>query len=243
MLLTNKIALVTGANRGIGRALVDVLLERGASRVYAGARDIHRLDGLWDKRVTPLTLDITDDRQIAAAVEQVGRLDVLINNAGVAILDDIVSGDLAVVQQHFDVNLFGPLKVTRAFLPRLENSRGAVINILSTASIASVPVVAGYSSSKAASFSLTQSLRAILAPKGVAVHAVLPGPVDTDMSKGIEVPKAPAIDVARATLDAFEKGSEDIFPDPLSYRLHDVWEASPTKSLEREFSAFAGNTD
>jgi NAD(P)-dependent dehydrogenase (short-subunit alcohol dehydrogenase family) len=242
MLLTNRIALVTGANRGIGRALVDVLLERGAARVYAGARDIHSLRGLWDDRVTPLTLDITNDSQIAAAAEQVDELDVLINNAGVAIFDDLLSGDLAVVQRHFDVNLFGPLKITRAFLPRLQGSRGAVINVLSTASIASVPVVAAYSSSKAASFSVTQSLRAILAARGVAVHAVLPGPVDTDMSRGIDVPKAPAIDVARATLEAFERGEEDIFPDPLSHGLYEVWGTSPTKSLEREFAAFTGNS-
>jgi len=241
MNIANKTALVTGANRGIGRALVDALLERGAARVYATARNPRTLRELEDERVTPLTLDITSDEQITSAVEQVERLDLLINNAGIAIPDDIVSGDLGVVQRHLDVNFLGPLKVTRAFLPHLENSGGAVINVLSIAAIASTPFIASYSSSKAAAFSMTQALRALLAHKGVAVHAVLPGPVDTDMNRDFDFPKASAVDVARATLEAFEAGEEDIFPDPMSRGLYEVWHSSPTKYLEREFAAFAGN--
>ncbi len=240
MKIATKTALVTGANRGIGSAFVDALLERGASRVYAAARDTRTLRELADERVAPLTLDVTSDRQISSAAEQVETLDLLINNAGISILDDIVSGDLSIVQLHLDVNLLGPLKVTRAFLPHLEDSGGAVINILSVLALASLPVSAAYASSKAAAFSMTQSLRALLVRKGVAVHAVLPGPVDTEMARPFDVPKASAIDVARATLEAFEAGKEDIFPDASTHGLYEVWPSSPTKSFEREFAAFAG---
>jgi NAD(P)-dependent dehydrogenase (short-subunit alcohol dehydrogenase family) len=239
MEIANKTVLVTGANRGIGRALVDGLLERGAARVYAAARDVRSLRGLDDSRVTPLTLDITDDRQISAAVERVERLDVLINNAGVLIPDDIASGDLSTVQHQLDVNYLGPLKVTRAFLPRLERSRGALVNVLSMVALAGMPLLGSYSSSKAAAFSSTQGLRALLARKGVAVHAVFPGPVDTDLLRGFEVPKASAVDVARRVLAALEAGEEDIFPNPMHHRVHEGWSSSSIKQLEREMAAYA----
>jgi NAD(P)-dependent dehydrogenase (short-subunit alcohol dehydrogenase family) len=239
MEITNKTVLVTGANRGIGRALVNELLERGAARVYAGVRDVRSLRDLADVRVTPLSLDITDDRQISAAVEQVGRLDILINNAGVLIPDDIASGDLSTVQHQFDVNYLAPLKVTRAFLPRLEQSSGAVVNVLSMVVLAGMPLLGSYSSSKAAAFSSTQALRALLARKGVAVYAVFPGPVDTELLRGFEVPKASAVDVARKVLAALEAGEEDIFPNPMHHHVHEGWSSSSIKQLEREMAAYA----
>src|SRR5262249_10064511 len=149
MNITNKTVLVTGASRGIGRAFIPALLERGAARVYAAARDPGSLGELATGRVTPLRLDVTSDEQIRAAVQQVEHLDVLVNNAGFGgIPDDLLAGDLdlSLVQRHFDVNYLGPLKLTRAFLPRLEQAGGAVINVLSVASIASIPVTAAYSS-------------------------------------------------------------------------------------------------
>jgi NAD(P)-dependent dehydrogenase (short-subunit alcohol dehydrogenase family) len=244
MEITNKTVLVTGANRGIGRAFVTALLERGAAQVYATARDPHRLVELADGRVTPLRLDVTSDQQIRAAVERVERLDILVNNAGVLIPDDLIAGDLdlGVVQRQLDVNYLGPLRLSRAFLPRLEQAGGAVINVLSLLAIASMPLTPAYASSKAAAFSMTQALRAHLAPKGVAVHAVFPGPVDTDMARNIppEVPKAAPVEVVRAILEAVEAGEEDIFPDPMSRGLYEVWHTSPSKALERQFAAFAG---
>jgi NAD(P)-dependent dehydrogenase (short-subunit alcohol dehydrogenase family) len=239
MKIANTTVLVTGANRGIGRAFVDALLERSVARVYATARDTRKLHEISDDRVTPLTLDVTGDRQISAAVERVARLDVLINNAGVLIPDDIVAGDLSTIQHQLDVNYLGPLKVTRAVLPRLEQARGAVVNILSLIALASMPLTPAYSSSKAAAFSMTQALRAQLGGRGVAVYAVFPGPVDTEMTRDVEIAKSSAADVARAILAAVEAGEEDIFPDPMSRKVSDTWRSSPIKELERQFAAFA----
>src|SRR5579872_6261143 len=159
MTIANKTILITGANRGIGRALLEEALARGAKRVYAGTRG--GTLPISDPRVVPLALDVTDVAQIARAVEQVGALDVLINNAGVAIYDDLTEEDA--IQQHLAVNLFGALNVTRAFLPLLKRSTGAVVNNLSTSALAPLPIIPGYSISKAATLSMTQSLRALLA--------------------------------------------------------------------------------
>ncbi|HEY7278004.1 MAG TPA: SDR family NAD(P)-dependent oxidoreductase, partial [Trebonia sp.] len=151
MMITGKSVLVTGANRGIGRALVDEALSRGAARVYAGTRQpfTHQ-----DPRVTPLTLDVTDSAQVEAAAGQVSALDVLINNAGVAPYDDL--SDAAALDQALAVNLLGTHRVTRAFLPLLIKSRGAVVNNVSTMAFAPLPLTPAYSVSKAATFSMTQ---------------------------------------------------------------------------------------
>src|SRR5258708_6801535 len=178
MTVEGRVVLVTGANRGIGQALVEEALRRGAKRVYAGTRHplVHA-----DGRVTPLTLDVTNAAQIQAAVEKVESLDILINNAGLALVDDL--GDRAALEQHLAVNLFGTYSVTRAFLPLLTRSRGAIVNVVSLSAFAAVPVLPAYSISKAAAFSLSQSLRALLAGRGVKVHASLPAPFDTHMSR------------------------------------------------------------
>jgi NAD(P)-dependent dehydrogenase (short-subunit alcohol dehydrogenase family) len=233
MNIANKTVLITGANRGIGRALVDEALERGAKRVYAGTRGA--LESA-DRRVTALTLDVTSDSQIQRAAEEVATLDVLINNAGVAIYDDLTRSD--VIEQHLAVNLLGPFKVTRAFLPLLRRSKGAVVNNLSLVSLAPLPVIPGYSISKAAAFNMTQSLRALLAGQGVTVHAVLLGPVDTDMNRGFDLPKASPESVARGIFDGLEKGEQDIFPDPESRAIAEAWRMGAAKALERQYSAF-----
>jgi NAD(P)-dependent dehydrogenase (short-subunit alcohol dehydrogenase family) len=233
--VANKAVLVTGANRGIGRALVEEALRRGAKRVYAGTRQsLAHPDG----RVTPLTLDVTDAAQIDAAVEKVESLDVLINNAGLALYDDL--SDRAVLERHLAVNLFGAYGVTQAFLPLLTRSRGAIVNVLSVAALAALPVIPAYSISKAAAFSLSQSLRALLAGRGVRVHAVLTGPVDTDMSRGLDIPKASPESVARAIFDGVEKGEEDIFPDPMSESMAESWRSGAVKGLERQYATLVG---
>ncbi|MBV9001661.1 MAG: SDR family NAD(P)-dependent oxidoreductase, partial [Solirubrobacterales bacterium] len=174
--MTQEIAgsavLVTGANRGLGRALVDEALRRGARRVYAASR---RPSAVEDERVTDLVVDVTNRAQIEQAADGVESLDILINNAGVWSPDDL--NDRAAFERHLAVNLYGTLEVTRAFLPALSRSRGAVVNVVSLAAVAAVPVTPAYSVSKAAALSLTQSLRALLAGQGVSVHAVLPGPI------------------------------------------------------------------
>jgi NAD(P)-dependent dehydrogenase (short-subunit alcohol dehydrogenase family) len=234
MMITGKSVLVTGANRGIGRALVDEALSRGAARVYAGTRQpfTHQ-----DPRVTPLTLDVTDSAQVEAAAGQVSALDVLINNAGVAPYDDL--SDAAALDQALAVNLLGTHRVTRAFLPLLIKSRGAVVNNVSTMAFAPLPLTPAYSVSKAATFSMTQSLRALLAAQGVSVHAVLTGPVDTDMTRGFEIPKASAESVARAVFDGLDNGEEDIFPDPMSQSVAEDWRGGFAKTLERQYAAIA----
>jgi short-subunit dehydrogenase len=129
--------------------------------------------------------------------------------------------------------------MTQAFLPLLTRSRGAIVNVLSVASLAALPFIPAYSISKAAAFSLSQSLRALLAGQGVRVHAVLAGPVDTDMSRGFAGPKASPESVARAIFDGVEKGEEDIFPDPMSQSLAESWHSGAVKALERQFAELA----
>jgi NAD(P)-dependent dehydrogenase (short-subunit alcohol dehydrogenase family) len=232
MRIADSAVLVTGANRGIGQALVEEALRRGASRVYAGTRQpLTHSDG----RVTPLTLDVTNPEQIQGAVEAVEPLDILINNAGVAMYDDL--SDRAALDQHLAVNLFGTYGVTQAFLPLLTRSRGVIVNVLSNSALAALPLVPAYSISKAAVFSLSQSLRALLAGQGVRVHVVLAGPVDTDMSRGLDIPKAAPESVARAIFDGVEKGEEEIFPDPMSESMAESWRSSAVKALERQYAA------
>lgn len=227
MKIADTAVLVTGANRGLGRALVEEALRRGAKRVYAGTRQpLAHANG----RVTLLTLDVTNAAQIQGAVEQVASLDLLINNAAVALYDDL--SDRAMLERHLAVNLFGPYGVTQAFLPLLARSRGAVVNVLSDSALAAVPLVPAYSISKAAAFSMTQSLRALLAGRGVRVHAALPGPIDTDMSRDADIPKSSPEAVARGILDGVERGEEEIFPDPVSESLAESWRNGAAKALE-----------
>jgi NAD(P)-dependent dehydrogenase (short-subunit alcohol dehydrogenase family) len=230
--IADKSVLVTGANRGIGQALVEEALRRGAKRVYAGTR---RPLAHPDQRVVPVRLDVTDATQIQDAVQSVESLDILINNAGIALYDDL--GERAVLEQHLAVNLYGAHDVIQAFLPLLTRSRGAIANVLSVAALASLPVIPAYSISKAAAFSLTQSWRALLAGRGVSVHAVLPGPVDTDMNRGFDIPKSSPESVARAIFDGLENGEEDIFPDPMSASMAESWRSGAAKALERENAA------
>jgi len=234
MTIAGRAVLVTGANRGIGQALVTEALRRGAGRVYAGTRQplTHP-----DERVRPMTLDVTNPAQIKAAAEQVEALDLLINNAGVFRYDDL--SDRAVLERHLAVNLFGTYGLTQALLPQLTRSRGAIVNNVSLMAIAPLPLTPAYSASKAAAFSLTQSLRALLAGRGIRVHAVLTGPTDTDMVRDLDIPKASPESVASAILDGVERGEDDIFPDPLSETLADSWRSGVAKALERQNAALA----
>jgi NAD(P)-dependent dehydrogenase (short-subunit alcohol dehydrogenase family) len=233
MNLAGKTVLVTGANRGIGRALTAEALSRGAQRVYAGTR---RPFAHPDERVTPVTLDVTSAAQIQATAAQAGSLDILINNAGVALYDDL--SDRELLERHLAVNLFGTYGVTQAFLPQLTRSQGAIVNNLSLMALAPLPLTPAYAISKAAAFSLTQSLRALLAGRGVRVHAVLTGPTDTDMTRGFDIPKATPQAVARAIFDAVDRGEEDIFPDPASASVAGGWRDGVAKALERANAAF-----
>src|SRR6266403_516559 len=214
MNIENKTILITGANRGIGRALVEEALKRGAKRVHAATRQPFTHS---DGRVTQLTLDLT-------------------NNAGVDLHEDL--SERANLERHLAVNLFGTYGVSQAFLPLVARSQGAVVNVLSLAALASVPFTPAYSISKAAAFSLTQSLRAFWAARGVKVHAVMAGHVDTDMTRYLDIPKFSPESVARSILDSLEKGDEDIFPDPMSESIAEGWRTGATKALVRQFTAY-----
>jgi NAD(P)-dependent dehydrogenase (short-subunit alcohol dehydrogenase family) len=231
-LLEGKTVLITGANRGLGQALVEDALRRGARRVYAAARQpIHHPD----ERVTPVILDVTDRGHIDRIAEDIDSLDVLVNNAGVSVADDL--SDRAAFESHLAVNLYGTLDVTQTFVPALARRHGAVVNVVSLGAVAAVPVLPAYSVSKAAALSLTQSMRALLAGRGVSVHAVLPGPIDTDMVRDLPVPKTPPRAVARAIWDAVERGEQDIFPDPYSEMFAAGWRSGVSTELERQNAA------
>jgi len=233
MNIAQKTVLITGANRGIGRALVQEVLRRGAKRVYAGTRGT--LD-IADERVTPVTLDVASAEQIQRAVNEVDSLDILINNAGIALYDDLSKSDA--VEQSLAVNFFGPFNVTRAFLPLLKRSKGAIVNNLSLMALAPLPLTPSYAISKAAALSMTQSLRALLAREGVTVHGVFLGPTDTDMTRGFEIPKASPESVAQGIFDGLANGEEDIFPDPLSQSIAEGWRTGVAKEFERQYAGF-----
>jgi len=239
MQIKDSVAFVTGSNRGIGRAFVDALLERGARRVYAGARDLSSLDAvvrLDPARVRAVKLDVTSvaDAQAAAALAKDATL--LINNAAVLAKGSLADLPVADVRDNMETNFYGLLNVTTAFIPVLERHGGAVVNILTLLSMVSLPGVAAYNASKAAGWSLTQSFRADLAKRGIAVHAVFPGAVDTDMARSLDIPKTSAIDVARGTLAGVEASDEDIYPDPMSQEVYSAWRKDH-KAVERQFAA------
>jgi NAD(P)-dependent dehydrogenase (short-subunit alcohol dehydrogenase family) len=233
MNIQNKTVLITGANRGIGRALVNEALRRGAKRIYAGTRGAV---SVADARVTTLALDVTNASQIEQAATAVNTLDVLINNAGIALYDDLTNFD--VIQQHLAVNLFGSLKMSRVFLPLLRRSNGAIVNTLSLMALAPLPLTPAYAISKAAAFNMTQSLRALLAGQGVTVHGVFLGPTDTDMTRGFEIPKASPEAVAQGIFDGLENNQDDIFPDPASQSIAEGWRTGVAKAFERQYAGF-----
>lgn len=246
MKMQNATALVTGAGRGLGRALVQASVEAGARRVYATGRDLRRLEALaaeWPEVVVPLALDITDARSVAEAAARVGELSVLFNNAGVIAAGGVLASSPDAVVREFETNVFGTLAVTRAFLPALERAApaggAAIVNVLSVASLANVPLFGVYAAAKAASLSLTQALRVALADKGVRVHAVLPGAIDTDMVRAYDMPKTSPELVAQAIVAGVEADEEDICPDPTSQQLYTQWQSDP-RAVARALGAMTG---
>ena len=234
MQITGQTVVVTGANRGLGRSLVQALLDRGASKVYAAARNPASV--LDDPRVVALALDLLDHETIAAAARQAADATVLINNASTAAFAAPLDADPATVRKEMQVNYGGTFDVIRAFVPVLErNGGGAIVNLLSLLSLASAPPMAGYSASKAAAHSLTQALRPVLAAKNISVHGVYPAGIDTDMLAGIVAPKTAPRQVAEGVLDGLAAGEEDIFPDPNATAMAATWRSDP-KAFERAFS-------
>ena len=245
--ITNSVAFVTGTNKknGIGRAIVDALLENGASKVYATARDASQLDDLVAEsngRVVAVSLDVTNKDQVKELGEKYSDVTLVVNNAGYFGQPD---GDVVeTAEKEIAVNYIAPLAIVKSFTPVLtkevsssdEDSikvKSAVVNVASIASLVNFPLGPTYSASKAASHSLTQGQRRDL--QSSLVVGVYPGPIDTDMAKGVPMDKTPPSGVAKAVIDALTDGTEDVFPDQMAVQLHEGWKAD-AKALEKQMA-------
>jgi NAD(P)-dependent dehydrogenase (short-subunit alcohol dehydrogenase family) len=215
MNIEGSVALVTGANRGLGRAFTRLLLEHGAAKVYAGARDPA---SVTDRDVTPVQLDVTSMSDIAAAAQRCSDVTLVVNNAGVSTGTGVLAADaLDAGRREMDTNVFGTLAVSRAFAPVLAvNGGGALVNVLSVLSWVAAPSTALYSASKAAEWSLTNSLRVALHPQGTLVVGVHCGYLDTDMAAHVDAPKLAPEHVVELTLEAIEQGSTEVLADDIS---------------------------
>ncbi|WP_422362163.1 SDR family oxidoreductase [Reichenbachiella sp.] len=239
-----KVALVSGGNRGIGKAIVVELLERGAKKVYAGARNPETLVVLKEKygdQLVPLKLDVTDETSIAEAVKMATDVEILINNAGVLKFDSLLGNEaVANLTDQLAVNVHGVISLTNAFVDGLKQKETAAIAVVSSlAGLANMPVIGTYSVTKAAVHSVTQGYRAELAESNILVSGVYPGAIDTDMTKDMEMGKDTPENVAKAVVDGLIAGHEDIYPDVMSEQLGAGYGTSP-KTIEREFAKFIG---
>ncbi|MGF1610207.1 MAG: SDR family oxidoreductase [Kiloniellales bacterium] len=242
MKVRGSVAVVTGANRGIGKAFVEALAAAGADRLYAGARDPESLSELksrLDGIVVSIALDVTKPDQVQAAAKLASDATLLINNAGVAQFVGLVGASgLEAARQEMETNYFGVLAMIRAFAPILKaNGGGAIATVSSIAGHVNFPALGSYSASKAAVHSLIQGVRGELRAQRTLVVGVYPGPVETDMARDIEAEKVPPAQIATATLEAIEQGLEDVFPDPVSQQLHAGLLSDP-KTVERQAAEF-----
>jgi NAD(P)-dependent dehydrogenase (short-subunit alcohol dehydrogenase family) len=223
--ISGSVALVTGANRGIGRQFALALLERGASRVYATARNPQLIDL---PGVEVLRLDITDPASIAAAAARASDVDLLVNNAGISTYQNLVTGDLQKIRLEMETHYFGTLGVVRAFAPVLAaNGGGAILNVLSVLSWFSYDGANAYSAAKAAEWSLTNGIRLELAGQGTLVTGLHLGSTDTDMMAGWDGPKNDPADVVRAALDGIEAGQLEVLVDADSIQTKAALAADP----------------
>ena len=240
MKISDSTVLITGANRGIGLALVEKSLEKGAAKVYATYRSTGNrstLEGFGD-RVVPVQLDLDDPATIEQLSQSVPSANILINNAGIFTGTNLLEDTEEQLRNDLQTNVFGTLAVTKALLPALKKAGSAAIaNMSSIAALAAMPSFGGYSASKAAVHSMTQSMRGKLNVVGISVHGIYPGPVATRMTEGMEMETTPAPVVAGNILDGIENGVEEIFPDALSEQVGPLFLNSP-KELEKAFSTF-----
>ncbi|BCR04891.1 oxidoreductase [Desulfuromonas versatilis] len=242
MNIEGKVVLVTGANGGIGQALVRALLARGATKIYAAARTTKAAccaAGQDDNKVVAVKLDITRASEVEAAAKQCTDVDILINNAGVNRCVSLLSpAGMEAAREEMEVNFFGTLAMCQAFAPVLESrGGGAIVNICSIIGLVNMPLNGTYCASKAAAHSLLQGLRGELAARQVRVFAVYPGPVETRMTSGQKIPKTSPAQLANAILTGLENGDEDIFPDPLSQNVHALL-TKDAKQAEKHFAFF-----
>ncbi|MFD6796845.1 SDR family oxidoreductase [Streptomyces cyaneofuscatus] len=225
MELKNAVAVVTGANRGLGRHLAAQLLERGAT-VYAAARRPGTVDL---PGAIPLRLDVTDEASIRAAARTASDATLLVNNAGISTATSLLTGGLDAVRLEMETNFYGPLTVTRAFTPVIEgNGGGVVLNVLSVLSWLHPAGLGSYAAAKAAAWALTDATREELAPRGITVSALHVGYMDTDMAAAVPADqKADPADVAAQALDGIEKGLPEILADATTRQVRQSLAALP----------------
>ncbi|MDZ5442346.1 SDR family oxidoreductase [Micromonospora sp. 4G57] len=235
MQIEGSVALVTGANRGIGRALAQELVDRGASKVYAAARHPEQIDL---PGVVPLRLDITTPEQVAEAARVASDTTLLINNAGVTTYAPLVTGDLSDIRREMDTNYLGTLSVVRAFAPVLAaNGGGAILNVLSVMAWLGYEHSNGYGASKAALWALTNGVRVELASQGTQVTGLVLASTDTDMMAGFDVPKNRPEDVARAALDGVDAGRLEVLADADSVALKAALSRDPSETYPKVVGA------
>lgn len=239
-----KVIFISGSNRGIGRAIAVELLEAGAKKVYAAARNTSSLSSLVEKygdKIVPVTLDVTSKESIGNAAAIATDVEILINNAGILNGGGFISNDaISGLKTHLDVNVFGLINLTNALVNSIKSKdSGAIVNISSVAGLANMPMIGTYSASKAIVHSMTQSMRGELASDGILVSGVYPGPIDTDMAKGFEMEKDSPENVAKNIISALKNGEEDVFPDVMSQQVGAGYASNP-KAIEKDFGAYVG---
>ncbi|NVK33542.1 MAG: SDR family NAD(P)-dependent oxidoreductase [Cytophagia bacterium] len=239
--LKNKIILITGANRGIGKSLIKASLEKGAKKVYATCRDLSKMSKFEDGRVITLKLDITQEAEIKKVASQTTDTQILINNAGVLSAGSILNGAITSIEKDMNVNYYGTIKMMQSFAPILEsNTPARMVNITSIVAYSPLPSIAGYSASKAALLSATYSARIELAKKGVTVHAVNPGAIDTDMNKGSDWDMPSSDSVAKVILDKIEQEELDIIPEDIGIEMFSAWKDDPKKLADMFHKLYHG---
>jgi NAD(P)-dependent dehydrogenase (short-subunit alcohol dehydrogenase family) len=226
MKLDNATVLITGANRGLGEEFARQALARGARKVYAGARDPAsvRLPG-----VTPVRLDVTDPAQIAQALAECGDVTLVVNNAGIASFGGVLEEDgIDALRRMMETNVYGLLRVSQAFAPALaRNGGGALLNVLSVASWISTPGLAAYAATKSAAWSVNNGLRIALKEQGTQVLGLHVGFVDTDLTRGIDLPKLAPAEVIERAYAALEAGQSEVLIDELSQNVKRGLSAEP----------------
>ncbi|OGT31500.1 MAG: hypothetical protein A3E87_04020 [Gammaproteobacteria bacterium RIFCSPHIGHO2_12_FULL_35_23] len=244
IIIKNAVVFITGANRerGIGRALVEEAIKRGAKKVYVTARDISQLDNLSSKYpgiVVPLRLDVTNKDEIEKIAQMATDTQILINNSGVSRYCGICfNHDEQAAEQELNVNYFGTLNLIRAFCKTLiKNKNSAIANVISIGGLSPFPLCATYSVSKAAAHSLTLSVRAELMPHSVSVFGIYPGPIDTDMADGINLPKETPANAATRIYDGIEQGIEDITTDSFGDNFVKALRSDP-KIVEKDIGDY-----
>jgi NAD(P)-dependent dehydrogenase (short-subunit alcohol dehydrogenase family) len=232
MPLSHKTVLVTGANRGIGAATVRQLPKVDVGKIYAGVRNVNSLPDFGDSRVVPLHLDMISDVSVESAAETAKDIDILLNNARTMAFGDWITISQDVIDADMQTNFYGTLRVIRAFTPHFI-SRGleTIANVISIVGLAPVPLLAGYSVSKAALQSLTRVLRGMLEKSGITVIGIYPGPIDTGLAKGIPLEKSTPEHSAANIVQGIEKGQTYIFPDPMALQIEHLW-ATDVRQLE-----------